>query len=263
VHLTDWPEAKGLPEDAELVGAMDRVRAVCSTILALRDEKRLPVRQPLEELAISGFDFTDYEELLMDETNVKRVVASAMEVRKEVVLNFKAVGPRLGVQVKALAAALKRGAYFHPDGDEALIRSNDVADVELDSRAQEFSVRFVPEGVDPRYAVAVLPGTRVIVGLNTVVSPRLRQEGIARNLVRLIQQARKDAKLHISDRICLRVAGDAALAEAVRAHGPYIREQTLAVELELGAPPAGWFTAEGEVGEGKATVALVKAGVGS
>ena len=67
------------------------------------------------------------------------------------------------------------------------------------------------------------------------------------------------AKLHISDRIRLRVSGDAGLAEAVRAHGPYIREQTLAVELELGPPVAGWFAAEGEVGESKATVALTRA----
>ena len=76
--------------------------------------------------------------------------------------------------------------------------------------------------------------------------------------VRLIS-TRKDANLHVSDRIRLRISGDEAPAEAVRAHGPYIREQTLAVELELGPPVAGWFTAEGEVGEGKATVALTRA----
>jgi len=77
--------------------------------------------------------------------------------------------------------------------------------------------------------------------------------------VRGIQQTRKDAKLHVSDRIRLRVAGDPALAEAVREHGAYIRQQTLAETLELLPPEKGMFTAEVEVGEGKATVALKKA----
>jgi isoleucyl-tRNA synthetase len=258
VHLADWPEAARLPQDARLVEDMDRVRAVCSTVLGLRDDKRLPVRQPLEELAISGLDFAGYEELLREETNVKRVVASAMQVKKEVILNFKTAGPRLGSQVKDFAAAIKRGAYFHPGSDEGLLRSNEVAGVELSAASHEFSIRLVPEGLDPRYAVAVVPGSRVIVGLDTVVSPELKREGVARNLVRVIQQARKDAKFHVSDRIRLRVAGDAALGEAVRVHRDYIATQTLAQELELAPPEKGMFVAEGEVGEGKATVGVAR-----
>ncbi|NOT31290.1 MAG: isoleucine--tRNA ligase [Planctomycetes bacterium] len=263
VHLADWPtfpwESATRLSDMFLVERMDQVRAVCSTVLALREERRLPVRQPLEELAISGFNFTGYEELLMEETNVKRVVSTAMAVRKEVVLNFKVVGPTLGARVKELGAALKRGDYFHPDGDETRIRSNAVADVEIYSKDRQYSTRFVAEGVDPRYAVEVIPGTRIIVGIDTVVTPDLKREGVARYLVRVIQQARKDAKLDISDRIRLRVSGDTALADAVREHRDYIATQTLATEIELAPAEPGMFTAEGEVGDTKATVGLAKA----
>jgi isoleucyl-tRNA synthetase len=98
-----------------------------------------------------------------------------------------------------------------------------------------------------------------VVALNVEVTEALEREGLARDLVRVVQQARKDAKLHISDRIRLRVSGDAALAAAVRAHVDDIRGPTLSVELEIAEPEPGMFVADGEVGEGRARVGLIRA----
>jgi isoleucyl-tRNA synthetase len=262
VHLTDWPTASGLPQDLDLVRDMDRVREVCSTALALREEKRLRVRLPLAELAVAAewaTTLNGYKSLIENEVNVQTVHLSS---RPEVFattrysVNAKKAGPRLGATLKAVLAAVKAPVVdFVISGKEAQVKTSEGWIQLLEG---EWEVGLVAAG-EGSLAVAALTDRKSVVALETRVTPKLEREGRARDLVRVIQQTRKDAKLHISDRIRLRVSGDAALAEAVREHGPYIREQTLALELELGAPVPGWFTAEGEVGEGKATVALVKA----
>jgi isoleucyl-tRNA synthetase len=83
-----------------------------------------------------------------------------------------------------------------------------------------------------------------------VVTPELEQEGIARDFVRLVQQARKDAGLHVSDRISLTVAADAMVAAAIGAHQAYAQEQVLAVAFAFGALPEGATAVQGKVGSG-------------
>jgi isoleucyl-tRNA synthetase len=280
VHLTDWPvidvEDKVLPGAGKLtlVAKMDRIRAACSVALSLREEYKIRVRQPLDSLQVIGEDweFVQFEEelgeLLKDETNVKNVTASSLmgqQVRLETTANFKVLGPRLGARMKAVAAKLKADDFkmahseVAPSPSRILVEVNGEA-IELSEAGGDYVQRLVPLAEGQGHLVAgAIPVIKSVVLLDTKITPELEREGLARDLVRVIQQARKDAKLHISDRIRLRVSGDAALAEAVREHGTYVREQTLAVELELGPPVFGWFTAEGEVGEGRATVSLSKA----
>jgi isoleucyl-tRNA synthetase len=237
---------------------MDRVRAVCSTVLALREERRLPVRQPLATLEISGLDLGGYRELVEDETNVKRVVESAVRVREVPTVNFKVAGPRLGAKLKSLAADIKAGDFRY-DAQANTVVSNRSVDLQLRGDLGEFVMRVMPEDVQDGFAVAVVPGTRIVVRLDTNLTPELIRQGLVRNVVRLVQQARKDAGLRVSDRIRLRIAGDTELDRAVETHADYIREQTLAIELELGLPEPGMHVSEGEVGETQATIALVRA----
>ncbi len=262
VHLTDWPDAAKFPADAELVRDMDRVREVCSSALGLREEKRLRVRLPLALLVVAG-DWAGtlrrFKDLIVSEVNVKEVEFDPNEqnyARITATVNSKKAGPRLGGKLKAVLPAVKTGKW-RMDGADLMVSTEEG---EVRVLEGEWASGLVPGGerISAGLAVAPLSDRKSVIGLDTNPTAALEREGLARDLVRLIQQARKDAKFDISDRIRLRVSGDAALAEAVREHGPYIREQTLAVELELGAPVAGWFTAEGEVGEGKATVALVR-----
>ncbi len=269
VHLTDWPDAALLPTDRELVRDMDRVRDVCSTVLALREDKRIRIRQPLARLVVAGRESgrlgtAAFKGLIKEEANVKDVRYKATDsdlVKHEVVLNFRRLGPRLGPAMKQVAAAVARGSYDYvlANGGASNVTRLRVGEYELSETDGDFAHRLVPMGDQSRFAVAIVSGGSMVVQLDTAITPELEREGLARDLVRLIQQARKDAKLHVSDRIRLRVEGDEALAEAVRAYADYLREQTLAVELELGPPEKDMFVSEGEVGDARARVALVRA----
>ncbi len=267
VHLTDWPEAAQLPADAELVADMDRTREICSAAFGLREERRLRVRLPLASLVVAGkgaerLSQARYQQLIQDEANVKTVSfrgTDAELVRHEVVLNFKRLGPRLGPDMKRVAAAVAAKKFeYAKDGGSLVVTRMLVEGHELSETDGDFSQRLVPIGGKDANPVGVT-ASGLVLQLDASVTPELEREGLARDLVRLIQQARKDAKLDISDRIRLRVGGDPALADAVRVHREYIATQTLATEIELAPAEPGMFTAEGEVGEGKATVALARA----
>ncbi len=263
VHLADWPEAGALPADPDLVRDMDRVREVCSTALALREEKRLRVRLPLARLVIAGGwadTLRPLKELIASEVNVKEVEFDPNEqnyAKISVTVNAKKAGPRLGPRLKAVLPAVKAGKWGMRGAD--LVVATEEGDVTV--LEGEWGAGLVPGGerASTGLAVAPLSDRKSVVALDVLPNAELEREGLARDLVRLIQQARKDADLHVSDRIRLRIAGDEALDDAVRVHGDYIREQTLAVELELGPPEPGMSVSEGEVGEARVTIALARA----
>jgi isoleucyl-tRNA synthetase len=169
--------------------------------------------------------------------------------------------------MKAIAAALKSGSFSQPPDsagvvDESRLRLEVEGEVVyLSEAADEYSQSLVPVAEEGgSLASASIQGLRSVVLLETAVTPELEREGLARDLVRVIQQARKDAGLDVSDRIRLRVDGDAALAAAVEEHGAFIRAQTLTSELELAHPEPGMATAEGEVGDTKARIGLARIG---
>ncbi len=264
VHLCDWPDVVGWPVHAELVHDMDRVRDVCSSGLALRESNRLRTRLPLASLTIAGDDvdhLPHYAELIRDELNVKKVeIAHDMEAYGsfQFVPNAKVLGPKLGADMKKVMAAARAGEW-KVSGETAT-----VAGVKLD--ADEFQLRLVPkDGV----ASEPLSTNDAVVVLDTDVTPELEREGLARDLVRVVQQARKDAGFHVSDRIHLQVEGDAATLKALDVHRDYVVEQVLAdevsevrpaVEGEESAPvpaPPGGFEAQGKLGHGQGVVVRV------
>ena len=116
----------------------------------------------------------------------------------------------------------------------------------------ELKQKVVVLQLSPRDGItaAALSTNDVVLALDTEVTPELEAEGIARDFVRLVQQARKDAGLHVSDRIALQVEGDAAAVEALQTHRGYVEEQVLAVEFVVGAASAEAFVAMGKVGGG-------------
>ncbi len=119
----------------------------------------------------------------------------------------------------------------------------------------EYSLRLVP--TDPERS-APLPGDVGVVVLDTTLTAELEAEGLARDVVRAVQQARKDAGLDVADRIVLTISADGAAADAVRTHQAFLAEETLATEVVFG--DAGPDAAEAEVGEGATVrVAVAKA----
>ncbi len=254
VHLTDWPVASELPADSELVAAMDAVRSVCSVALALRKAKGLRVRLPLATLTVAAPDadrLEPYADLIRSEVNVKHVVLDAqVDAHCQRVLSVvpRALGPRLGKDVQRVIRAVKDGDWSESDGG---VVAGGVTLLE-----GEYELRLMPS--DPESSAA-LPGSSGVVVLDTEVTPELAAEGVARDVVRVVQQARRDAGLDVSDRIRLVVeSDDPAVRAAVETHRSLVAGETLAAELAFGDVPGD--SAAVEVGSGstvRVSVAVV------
>ena len=254
VHLADWPDVRDWPAEAELVADMDRVRDVCSTGLSLREANKLRIRLPLRQLTVAGEGaerMLGYRDLILDELNVKDLaVATAIEDFGSFVLqpDGRVLGPRLGQDMKKVMGAAKKGDWqLDADGTAT------VAGIELGP--EDFKLRLAPkDGI----ACQALPSNDMVAVLETEVTPELEAEGRARDLVRLVQQARKDADLHVSDRIRLILALDEETRAAVQTHQSYIQEQTLATELGFEGQGEGMFAAAGKVAGAQAELWLEK-----
>ncbi len=230
VHLADWPNADDLPSDPALVARMDRLRDVASTTLRLREDHGLRVRLPLSSLIVAGADsesLADLVDLLVDEVNVKSVVLTddlTDHARFVMRPDGRALGPRLGGDVQAVFGAARSGNYeLHDDGTAT------VAGHLL--QPDEFALGVEsPEGV----TAAALGSSDAVVVLDTEVTEDLAREGLARDVVRQVQQARRDAELVVTDRIRLVLDGDDALLDAVRVHEDHVAGQVLATEVVYG-----------------------------
>jgi isoleucyl-tRNA synthetase len=239
VHLADWPDATRFPRDADLHAGMAQVRDACSTLLSLRKAKGLRVRLPLAKAVVATPDVelvAPHLDILRDELNVKHVELTT-DVdrfgRQELILNPKALGPRLGGRMQQVVQAHRSGDWT-VDGERAT-----VGGVEL--QPGEFDFRLVSG--DDGAAVATMKNTAGLVVLDTEVTPELEQEGVARDLIRQIQQARRDEGLDVSDRIDLTVSGPADVVAAFEAHRELVMRETLAL------------SASGEVGDASIRVA--------
>lgn len=237
VHLTTWPEATALPQDPDLLATMSDVRAVCSAASSLRKARNLRVRLPLPGLTV----VTDHPDafaqwtadLIADEVNVQNVhflasdspEASAYGVTSRLTVNARAAGPRLGKDVQTAIKGAKTG-------DWSINETGTVTAGGLSLHDGEYTLDTVVGGdqATTDIAVAVLP-TGGFVVLDTAVTPELQQIGLARDVIRVVQQARRDADLNISDRITLTITGDQEVWQAITEHTDLIMNETLAVQV--------------------------------
>jgi isoleucyl-tRNA synthetase len=255
VHLADWPDAAALPADDRLVAEMDRVRDAASAARTLREKAGVRVRQPLASMTVAGpgvAALAPYEELLRDEVNVKKVeLAESIDAwaRFSLAVQARAVGPRLGGAMKSVLAAAKEGR-FELIGD-GRVR---VADQVLEEG--EWQLRLDPK---PNVVCEPLAAGDAIVVLDTRLDDALVAEGVARDVVRSIQQARKEAGLHVSDRIRLALQVPAAWHAAILQFRDWIAEQTLARALDVvDELPPGLARHEAEVGDERIAIGLAR-----
>ncbi|MGH8993793.1 MAG: isoleucine--tRNA ligase [Acidimicrobiia bacterium] len=228
VHMTSWPEAEPTADGRDLVSVMDRVRTVCSTASSIRKSRALRVRLPLRSLTVAAPDapaLEPFSQMIAEEANVKEVHLTA---RVEDVADFELrlvlemLGPRLGPDVQKVIRAVRAGTWrreadtvvvldriLHPDEFELIQRPRDEGDAKA------------------------LPGGSGIVQLDTEVTPELLSEGLARDVVRLVNEARRQAGLEVSDRIRLTVTAPQDVARAVLDHTRYVNQETLAVDLRV------------------------------
>jgi isoleucyl-tRNA synthetase len=250
VHLTDWPDPADFPPDHELVAAMDATRDVASAALSLRKARGLRVRLPLPALTVATPDAARLEpfaDLIADEVNVKSVrftdeVASYCEQVLTVVP--RALGPRVGGAVQQVIRAVKAGEWSLVDGTPV------AAGVTL--QEGEYELRLV--AADAEHS-APLPGAQGVVVLDTTVTPELAAEGLARDVVRVVQQARRAAGLNVSDRIAVTLAASREVTAAVEEYRDFVTREVLAESVTFDDAVDGFV---GEVGEGERVSVAVR-----
>jgi isoleucyl-tRNA synthetase len=209
------------------------------------------VRLPLSSLTVATPDASalrDFADLVADEVNVKSVELSddlAGHCEQVLTVVPRVLGPRVGGSVQQVIKAVKAGEWSLVDGAPV------AAGVTL--QEGEYELKLV--AADAEHS-APLPGDAGVVVLDTEVTPALEAEGLARDVVRVVQQARREADLAITDRIALTVAASAEVAAAVQAHQAFLAAETLADSVTFGTVEAGF---SGEVGDGgTVTVAVAR-----
>jgi isoleucyl-tRNA synthetase len=243
VHLQDWPALDAAAADDALVAAMDRARAVCSSALGLREDHGLRTRLPLQSLTVAGPHASDLEplvSLIRDELNVREVVLAEDATQFATPLlrpNAKALGPKLGKDVQLVIKAAKAGEWTDNGDGTVSVAGHTLVGEEFEIALQP------PEGAAVSAVRMLDPEGRsvdlgLVVSLDTTVTAELEQEGLARDVIRVVQQTRKDRDFQVTDRIELRVGADGTAAEvvaAIAAHQSTVAAALLATKVAFDA----------------------------
>ena len=228
VHLTDWPDVAALPSDPELVRRMDLAREVASAVLTVREESRRRVRLPLRHLVVAhpeAESLRDFVGIIQEEVNVKAIELAtdvAAHGSREIKVD-PSIGKTYGSKMKAVFAAQRSGDWRLRDDGHVEIGGLTLEPAEFDMRIK------TPEGV----AAAPFDKGRGVVVLDIAVTDELQAEGWARDVVRLIQSARKEANFNLTDRISVAIQAHGALRHAIQRHSTTIQSDTLALRLDV------------------------------
>jgi len=242
VHLCDFPTGDAELIDETLLARMRLGRLISSLGREARAKAQLKVRQPLAKVEVILADQTHQawlealRDVIAEELNVKEVEFSdepEKYIDHQVLPDFKKLGPRLGKRMPGVKKWL--GEQTAADL-LANLRDNGKIDLELDGK----QIQLAPDELEVR--LQAKPGWTAandrgcVVVLATELTPELVREGLAREVVRAIQDRRKELDCEYTDRIAVGIETDSAeLREAVEAHRDYIAGETLAAELRLGA----------------------------
>ncbi|KAA1258896.1 Isoleucine--tRNA ligase [Rubripirellula obstinata] len=244
VHLCDYPKPIQDRIDPELSESMHLLREIASMGRAARAEAKLKVRLPLSQVEVvltddSRIDWLkQHDDLVKEELNVKTVdytTEADKYVQYTVVPNFKRLGPKVGKQIPAVKKALAEA-----DGNDLLqaMQRDGKVTLELPGGSVDLDDQDIEVRLQAREGWAAAQGSRCVVVLNTEVTDELRREGIAKDLIRTIQNQRKEIQCEYLDRIEVAVETDMdEVILAIKEHGDQIANETLADTVTLGTLP--------------------------
>lgn len=242
VHLSAFPKAEASEIDTTLEQRMELAQKVTSMVLSLRKKEHVIVRQPLQKICIPATDACQKEnieamsQLILDEVNVKELeFVEGDMLEKKVKCNFRVMGKKFGKLMKAVAAAV--GALSQDAINELSV--NGSVQVDVDGQTVEIvreDVEIVSEDI-PEWTVA--NDGALTVALDLEITEELKNEGMAREIVKRIQAYRKSSGFEITDHIHVVLSHEDNLQKAVEAYHDYICSQVLADKLEFGAPESG------------------------
>ncbi len=236
VHLTLFPSANEGSIDSDLEKRMQLAQNITSMVLSLRKKEKIRVRQPLQKIMIPASDehvkaqINAVKDLVLSEVNVKSLDFMSEDSNvlvKEIKANFKALGPKYGKQMKAIAAAIAR----FDQGDINLLEKEGFYTLNIDGSDLVVSTEdvFISSQDIPGLLVANNKGTTV--ALDITLNEALLEEGIARELINRIQNMRKDAGLEVTDRIKLSITQNDKVESAITSNKSYICGETLADDI--------------------------------
>ncbi|HEY67463.1 MAG TPA: isoleucine--tRNA ligase [Thermoflexia bacterium] len=252
VHHTEWPVADEAAVDEDLLARMALARQVVALGRSARNSRGIKLRQPLAralvhlEPSVGELD-DELVALVRDELNVKRVefvedVADLVSYR--LLPDNKVLGPRFGRRFPAVRAAL---AALDPVAAVRRLRTGLPLRLEVEGEEVELAPEEVLVREEPLEGLAVASERGVTVAVDTVLTPDLLTEGLAREVVRRVQNLRKEAGFNLDDRIVTTYQADVELAEAIEAWRDFIAAETLSVELRAGPPEEGATVGEDRV----------------
>lgn len=238
VHIADFPAYKPEFVDKSLERKMEKAQTISSLVLSLRKKEMIKVRQPLQRVMIPVLDDAQkkeiqaVEDLIKSEVNVKEIEliddASGLLI-KQIKPNFRVLGPRFGKDIKLIVSKVNN---FTPE-DIAKIERNGEIEVEINENLVNLSLDEVEITSQDIEGWLVASSGNLTVALDVSISPELKKEGVARELVNRIQNLRKDSGYEVTDTIDVTLQKDGMIEDAVNDNISYIKNETLTAKLEF------------------------------
>jgi isoleucyl-tRNA synthetase len=244
IHLCDYPEVDEDLIDTQLEAGMDAVRRTIELGRAARAQAKVKLRQPLRKAVVVASDaereaIERLADVVASELNVKEldfVHSEAELVSYRVKPNYRSLGPRFGKSMPQVAAAVEA---LDAGGVAEQLESGAEVGIAIDGREHTLGADDITLVMEPLEGYQVEAEAGHAVALELDLDDELRREGLAREVVRAVQEARKQAGLEVSDRISLELGGDDELLEAAREHETYLAGETLATSVGYGTDGAG------------------------
>jgi len=236
IHLSDFPKFDESFVDKSLERKMENAQTISSLVLSLRAKEKIKVRQPLQKIMIPVDNAQQKEEILAVENLIKHEVnikeIQLMEDASDILIkqikpNFKALGPKFGKDMRFIAAEVQK---FTQEDINKIEKDKNIS-IELNGK------NIILEASDVEISSKDIEGWLVAnegsltVALDVTITEDLRKEGVARELVNRIQNARKDAGLEVTDKIKLTVLNFDNLQQSITDNKDYIMSETLTQEL--------------------------------
>ena len=261
IHHTLWPKVDQAAVDEKLIEQMKLARETASQGLSARSNAGIKVRQPLSQVLIyvkEGRAELDpaLVEIVQDELNIKElsfVEDPGSLLTYKILPDNKLLGPKFGADFPKVRAALEE---VDPDRIANLVNNGENVSLEVEGMKIALTPEEILVQTEGAEGLSTVDGKLLTVAIDTEITPALRDEGLAREMVRRIQDFRKQADFDIADRIALVYQATPDLKKAIEAHRDYIMGETLTLEMAEGKPEQGMFSGTASFEGEEATLGL-------
>jgi isoleucyl-tRNA synthetase len=236
IHLSDFPKYEESFVNKSLERKMESAQTISSLVLSLRAKEKIKVRQPLQKIMIPVDNEQQKEEILAvanlikHEVNIKEIqlMEDASDILiKQIKPNFKALGPKFGKDMRFIAAEVQK---FNQEDINKIEKDKNIS-IEVNGKNLTLDIADVEISSKDIEGWLVANEGALTVALDVTISEELRKEGVARELVNRIQNARKDTGLEVTDKIKLTVLNFESLQQSIADNKEYIMSETLTNEM--------------------------------